>query len=222
MEAKGTKNLHPAYRNSQASEVEKDKDRRRKDSDQATKKNDLLKMDQNFYQDTKKENNAIMDDLLKKAVTHEAIYSIVISIPVSAKPEKIECNEGVKNTDRFVNTMDRDLRRKEPRILRIQEGKIQGEVHLPHEIGVISDTTRRSNKKGPRVHEEHRENPKEKREKREETMEEGSPETRGNPRPTMEMEGVENSGKEESREDCEPSFSDLSERDHLVSSTVAL
>ena len=77
MEAKGTKNLHPAYRNSQASEVEKDKDRRRKDSDQATKKNDLLKMDQNFYQDTKKENNAIMDDLSKKEVTHEAIDSIV-------------------------------------------------------------------------------------------------------------------------------------------------
>ena len=34
-------------------------------------------MDQNFYQDTKKENNAIMDDLSKKEVTHEAIDSIV-------------------------------------------------------------------------------------------------------------------------------------------------
>ena len=48
---------------------------------------------------------------------------------VSAKPENIKCDGGFKATDRFVNTTDRDLRWKEPRI---QERKKQGEVQLPY------------------------------------------------------------------------------------------
>ena len=69
---------------------------------------------------------------------------------------EIKCDGGFKTTDRFVNTTDQELRWKEQRIQRIQEKRKQGEVHPLHEIGVISDTTTRSNEKGPRVHEEQR------------------------------------------------------------------
>ena len=75
------------------------------------------------------------------------------------------------------------------------------------------DNDGRRKSSGPRTHGE---NPKEKREKRKETTKRRSPETRSDWSPTMEMEGAENPGKEESGEDCEHSFSDLSESDHHV------
>ena len=66
------------------------------------------------------------------------------------------------------------------------------------------DNDGRRKSSGPRTHGE---NPKEKREKRKETTKRRSPETRSDWSPTMEMEGAENPGKEESGEDCEHSFS---------------
>ena len=67
--------------------------------------------------------------------------------------QAIKCIGEFKATDRSASTMDQELGQKEQRIQEVQERRKQGEVHLPHEIGVVfSDKTRRNNK---RVHSPH-------------------------------------------------------------------